>query len=71
MSDCTCKGTPYIDTKCEVCLKALIKKGNDKINELQEHIYDVYSTLDEAVYYLELWQQGEHPEQVDGRTDEM
>lgn len=65
-SKCACNRTPYIDTKCESCLKALIAECNGKINELQKRICDVYQTIDEAAYFLELWQHGEHPEQVDG-----
>jgi hypothetical protein len=62
---CTCGGTPFIDSKCKPCLETLIKNGKAKIVELREWISGIEHTLDDASYFLELWNEGKHPEQFD------
>lgn len=65
MSTCTCGGTPFIDSKCKPCLEMLIKNGRAKIDELRDRINGIENTLDDSGYYLELWNKGKHPEQID------
>ncbi|AUM64292.1 hypothetical protein C0R09_06965 [Brevibacillus laterosporus] len=65
MNTCTCGGTPFTDSKCKPCLEELIQKGKSRIVELQERISDIECTLDDSEYYLELWNKGKHPEQMD------
>ena len=65
MSTCTCGGTSFIDSKCKPCLETLIQNGEAKIVELRERISEIEHTLDDSAYYLELWNKGKHPEQID------
>lgn len=65
MNTCTCGGRPFTDLKCKPCLETLIQKGKAKIVELQERISDIENDLDDSAYYLELWNKGKHPEQMD------
>ncbi|AGR47443.1 hypothetical protein EMERY_85 [Brevibacillus phage Emery] len=32
---------------------------------MQERISDIENILDDSAYYLELWNKGKHPEQMD------
>ncbi|PPB10889.1 hypothetical protein [Brevibacillus laterosporus] len=65
MNTCTCGGRAYTDLKCKPCLEELIQKGKAKIVELQELISAIEFTLDDAEFYLELWNKGKHSEQED------
>ncbi|AKF92657.1 hypothetical protein [Brevibacillus laterosporus] len=65
MNTCACGGTPFTDSKCKLCLEAYIQKGKARIVELQERISDIENILDDSAYYLELWNKGKHPEQMD------
>lgn len=60
---CTCDGTLYVDTACKYCLEDMIRKGKSKIRDFEVKIITIECEIDEANYYIDLWNNGEHPAQ--------